>query len=99
MEPVDRIKKEQRPDPIIQIIATRAKGFKRGALLPEFVHGKIRAGAFQRLVAQSRVSRSDDTDQVGHDVCPGYLSSRRAKSSTRPLITSSRSSPSKASAN
>src|SRR5882724_175340 len=59
MEPMERVKKEQRPDPLVKIVTAPAKGIEFGAFLHQFRKRKFRAQAVERLVADSRIGGGD----------------------------------------
>jgi len=66
MEAVDGIEKEKRADSLVKVLAVSAKGIQRGGLLEQLLRRKPRAGVFEGLVPDARISGSDDTDQLGH---------------------------------
>jgi len=92
MEPVDRVKEEQRAHALVEVFAAPAEVVQPRALVQEVAGGQAGAGGGERLVAPGGVGRGDELDQVGH----GHFISRRASNSTSPLNTSSRSCPASA---
>src|SRR6185437_12966212 len=94
MKTVNGIKEKQGPHAVVQVFALRAKRIQLRALPPQLLHRQRCARAFQGLIPCGSIRGGDDADQVGHGACSlVYFVSRRAKSSTRPLNTSSRSFP------
>src|SRR5256885_452108 len=94
MKPMNRVQKEQRADTFVEIIAARAKLLECIASFEQLGNRKTGANPIQRLIADSRVSRGNEADQIRHD----YRFWRRATNSSMPPSTSSRSLPSSASA-
>jgi len=98
MKPVDGVKEKKRPHPFIKILALPAKRLQPFALPEQLRRAGPGAGALQRPMTKLWVCRRNDFDQVRHKAL-AHFNSRRASNSTRPVSTSSRSSPSKARAN
>src|ERR1044071_2263940 len=72
---INRVQKEKRADALIKILTTSSKGVQRCALVQELARGEIVAGAFQRLIANGRLSGSDDAEQIRHEFQKGTSSS------------------------
>ena len=90
MEPMDRVKKKQRPDAFVKILTAAAEGVELNAFFEQRLERKFHADRVERLIPNSRVSGRDDFDEsAGHFPLI-------ASNSTRPVITSSRSCPASA---
>src|SRR5215472_8758434 len=92
VEAVDRVKEKQGADFFVEVTRLAAECIESRASLKQFVTGKANAGGIEGLIAQFWFSGGDDLNQIWS--FHGRL--RRARSSTRPERTSSRSLPSRA---
>ena len=64
VEPVDRVEKEQRPDPFIKVLAAAAEGVQGRALVEQGLKRQLGASGVQGAVAQGRVGGGDDGKQL-----------------------------------
>ena len=94
MKAMDGVEEEEGSDALVKVLTAPAEVVQQGALAEQFVQGQAGAGAFKRLVADVRLCRRDDANEIWHT----HFIPRLANSSTRPLSTSSRSCPSSAKA-
>ena len=95
MKTVDGVKKKQRADALVKIVAVPAKGVQFGAGGEQLLAGTRRANGVERLVADLRIRRGDDFDEraghasemIGFRAMDDYLPPC-ASNSTRPARTS-----------
>ena len=90
MKPMEGIKKEQRADPFVKIIAAAAKGIQFGAFVQQRLKWKSCADRVERLIPKSRIGGGDDVNK------PAAHFTLLASNSTNPLNSSSRSWPARA---
>lgn len=82
MKPVNGVQEEQRPDPLIEIIAATTKGIEFGAQRMELRQRSRATNRIERPVANLRIGRGDDLNQrIGH------IASFRFESAGRLLAT------------
>src|ERR1035438_2206209 len=63
---MDGIEEEEGPHSLIQVLAVPAELVQLCALLEQFVQGEAGAGPLQRFVAEGRLSRRDDANEIWH---------------------------------
>src|SRR6185436_2155383 len=69
VKPVDGIKKKQRTNTFIKILAPAPKLVKFSTLLDQFLSGKLRAECVERLVSDGGVGLRNDADKrAGHGI-------------------------------
>jgi hypothetical protein len=63
MKAVNRVEKQQRPDPLVKILATAAEGFELVGLGDQFIERRGAAERVERLIPHGSVGRSDELDE------------------------------------
>src|SRR5437867_9815018 len=66
MEAMDRVKKEQRPHPFVQVLATATELVELGARAEQGFSGGFAAARVERLVACLRVGVGDEAGETSH---------------------------------
>ena len=63
---MDRIKEEQGANALVQIFALAAERIQRSAVREQTVGRKAMASGIERLVAERRIRRRDESNQIPH---------------------------------
>ena len=63
---MDGVEKEERANPVVEILTTTTKRVQRRAFGEQVVEGKSGARDVERLIAQGRVRGGDDVSQALH---------------------------------
>ena len=63
---MDGVEKEERANPVVEILTTTTKRVQRRAFGEQVVEGKPGARDVERLVAQGRIRGGDDVSQALH---------------------------------
>ena len=63
---VDGVEEEERPHPLVEVLAAVAEGLEGGRFGEQVRYRRIVRERVERLVANGRVERGDDLDEAGH---------------------------------